>query len=193
MPCKLGILGCNMRILRALVLGFLLVMATPAVPQQPEPKPVVEYNIANCGGEHFTIVHTTLNAAKTKLTFGAFLKSPTEVKTDTDPLVFDYVEEKPDEDGDIQFQGTTKLEDHDLELDGYTRGNRIVAILLVDKKLGHVLYGYVGPIEKIKDDLEPAVGFCQALHAIDQNQIPPILVKWLHDGLESKSDTTSKS
>jgi hypothetical protein len=182
-----------MKILRALVLGFLLVMATPAVPQQPEPKPAIEYNIGNCGAQHFTIVHVTLNADKTKLTFGVFLKSPTEVKTDVDPLVFDYAEEKPDEDGDIQFQGKAKLEGADLELDGYTRGNRIVAILLVDKKLGHVLYGYTGPVEKITDDLEPALGFCQALHVIDQNEIPNILVKWLHDGLESKPDKSDKS
>src|SRR5271168_1819039 len=140
MPCKLGTLGCNMKILRALILGALLLTATSAVPQQPASKPVVEYNIGDCGSGHFTIVHTTLNADRTKLTFGAFLTSATEVKTDNDPLVFDYAEEKPDEDGDVQFQGLAKLDDSNLELDGYTRGNRIVAILLVDKKFSQVFY-----------------------------------------------------
>src|SRR5271166_2113439 len=124
-----------MKIFRALVLGALLAMATPAVPQQPAPKPVVEYNIANCGSK-FTIVHVVMNEDRTKLTFGQFLISPTELKTDIDPLVFDYAEEKPDEDGDVQFQGIAKLEGHKLELDGYTRGNRIIAVLMVDDKLG---------------------------------------------------------
>jgi hypothetical protein len=192
MPCKLGILGCNMRILRALVLGFLLAMAAPAAPQQPEPKPVVEYNIANCSSK-FTIVHVTLNVEKTKMTFGAFLTSPTDVKTDAEPVVLDYTQAEADEDGDVQFQATGKIDDTAIEVDGYTRGNRIVAVTLADRKLANVLYGYIGPIEKITEEVEPAVGFCQALHAIDQNQIPPILVKWLHDGLESKPDTTSKS
>lgn len=193
MPCILGALGCNMRILRALILGVLLALATPAVPQQPEPKPVVEYNIADCGGQHFTVVHVTLNAEKTKLTFGAFLKSATEIKQDADLLVFDYTEEKVDEDGDVQIQGTTKYEEATLELHGYTRGNRFVGLILVDGRLGQVLYGYTGPIDKIKEDAETGLAFCTALHAVDQNEIPGILVKWLHDGLEPKPDKSDKS
>lgn len=193
MPCKLGILGCNMRILRALVLGFLLVMATPAVPQQPEPKPVVEYNIASCGGSDFTVVHAVLNSDKTKFTFSDFLTSPTTSKKDPDPMVFDYKEEPKDKDGNISFTASGVLDKSQLVISGVIRGNRLVGVLTVDGDLGHLYYGYLGSLGDITIGAEDKFNFCTGLRSIGREKIPEALTQWLLDDETSAPDKSSKS
>jgi hypothetical protein len=190
---SLSILESNMRIFRALALGAALMLATPAVPQQPEPKPVVvEYNIASCGGQDFTVIHVVLNEDHTKLTFGDFLSDATTTKKVDEPLVFDYKEEPKSENGVVQFSAATIYKSHKLTIDGARLGNRVIGVLLLDGDLGHVYYGFIGNHDDITVGVDEAFKSCIEIQQMDQKAIAQRLLEFLFGG-STRPDTTNKS
>lgn len=180
-----------MRIVRSLVLAVSLFLAIPAIAQAPVPA-LVEYNVAGCGGQDFTVIHVVLDAGKKTITFGDFLTSPTDVKKENDPLVFSYEEQPKDEDGIIEFKGTATIDKSKLELAGARRGNRIIGILFVDGELGHLYYGYVGPESDIVANVLDSYQACVDLRQMPREDMPKALVLFLTGG-STKLDTSSKS
>ena len=179
---SLNALGNEMRIARSLVLAACLMFAPLSIGQQPEAKPVVEYNIAACGGHDFTVEHAVLSADRTKLSLDYYLVNEKTAKKDDKPLVFDMKFDPKNEDGAETFSGDAKLDDSGLHLSGGTYGNRFIAIMTVNGNLGHVFYGYKGSLEDITVGVQDKAQFCVDLRGIDQKLFAKILVQFLFDG-----------
>jgi hypothetical protein len=171
-----------MKAIRAIILGVMLALATPVMPQQPEPKPVVEYNIASCGSRDFTVIHMVLNAERTTATFGDFLTDATTVKKEDNPVVFSYKEEPKTKDGIIPFSAATVYEKHNLVINGARLGNRIIGILTVDEKLGHVYYGFIGPESDITVGADDRFQTCQQMDVSDSEAVVDTLMNFLTGG-----------
>jgi hypothetical protein len=182
-----------MKFFRAIILATMLVLGVASITEVrsawPEPKPVVEYNFGMCGGDIFTVSHAVLSTdekGKQSLIFTYRLSDPqTVVKNEGNELIsFAFKPEPKDKDGDQKFKGEAKLDGHVLVLNGLIRGDRVVAILMVDGELGHLLYGGVGKVDDMVKVADEDSAFCGMLHGISIDQLPKALASWL---LEDKS------
>lgn len=167
--------------LRDLFLAACLMFATPTIAAQDKPV-AVEYNIASCGGQDFTVIHAVLSDDRTKITFGDFLTGPTEIKKVDEPLVFDYKEQPKDEKGFIKYSASAIYKEKKLEVFGARLGNRIIGVMTVDNKLGHVYYGFIGPETDITVGLDDNQRACEQLHDVSQDDMIGILVQFLIGG-----------
>jgi hypothetical protein len=180
-----------MKFLRNLVVAVGLMFTVPAIAQDKSVS--VEYNIASCGSHDFTVIHVVLNEDRTKATFGDFLISPTTIKKEDNPVVFDWAEKPKNENGIIQFTATTTYEKSKLEINGARLGNRIIGILTVNGDLGHLYYGYVGSHDDLTVGVEEQYNNCNELQSTPDDQIRvEKLLKFLLGG-STGPDTTKKS
>ena len=179
---SLNTLGNEMRIVRSLVLAACLMFAPLAVSQAQKDKPAAEFNIAACGGQDFTVQHAVLNADRSKLSLEDYLVDAETVKKDDEPIVFDVRFDPKSDDGTTTFRGTAKLDNSVLTLVGATFGNRFVAIMAVNGNLGHLFYGFTGPLADITVGVQDSAQFCILLRGQDEGKLPGILADFLLHG-----------
>ena len=170
-----------MRILRATILGAMLLFASPTIKPQAE-KPKVEYNIGFCGGKDFTIIHAEISADEKTLAFTYHLADPTTVVKDKQSLVMDLVVKPEDKEHRRIFDASVLDGKDTLEVHGVLKQNRFVGFFMVNGELGHVMYGNQGDVDAMVKAVDDEFKLCLDLHHVDVKNFPDLLNEFVDNG-----------
>lgn len=173
-----------MKLLPFLLLALLFI--APTFAQTPDKTPPIEYNIAVCGGPGMGIIHLLLATDKDNketLIFDSIASGPGVIEKDKDPIIFTTTKKGkvPDEESITTRESETTFKGVVVSLMSAYKDNRISGLIVANDQIIQYVYGSIGPIDKVFDDVDAATDFCQDLQNPNNDSVM-LLKNWMEKG-----------